>query len=225
MSTKPCSSCGFVLEVSEENFYKSKRGKDGFTNQCKPCRNKKVKEWQQNNPDKMRGYSHNDMVRHPDRRKGYQQEQIASGKAKERCKKWRDNNLDVARALTRKWQIENPEKKKECEKTYVKNNPQKRADQDRHQKLKNKYGLTLDQYRTGCQLQENKCSICRKECDSLCVDHNHETDVVRGLLCSTCNLMLGYAHDDPEILRRAIDYLASPPGLLMLECKKQEEPK
>lgn len=39
------------------------------------------------------------------------------------------------------------------------------------------------------------------------MDHDHETGETRGMLCSACNKMLGFARDDPEILRRALEYL------------------
>lgn len=59
--------------------------------------------------------------------------------------------------------------------------------------------------------QGNKCKICEtheSEFDKrLAVDHCHKTGKVRGLLCSSCNTSLGKFKDDPEILRRAINYL------------------
>lgn len=63
--------------------------------------------------------------------------------------------------------------------------------------------------------QEGRCKICRrKEWRSiqghllkLCVDHCHETGLVRGLLCYQCNAGLGMFHDDVERLKRAILYL------------------
>lgn len=54
--------------------------------------------------------------------------------------------------------------------------------------------------------QDNSCAICimRKR---LVVDHDHETLKIRGLLCTTCNTALGLMSDDPQLLRRAADYL------------------
>jgi len=39
------------------------------------------------------------------------------------------------------------------------------------------------------------------------VDHNHETGDVRGVLCSTCNLILGLVKDSPERLEMLALYL------------------
>lgn len=59
--------------------------------------------------------------------------------------------------------------------------------------------------------QNNKCAICRKEIQwpskYTHVDHDHETGKVRGILCRSCNLALGYLNDDPEMLRQGIAYL------------------
>jgi hypothetical protein len=72
-------------------------------------------------------------------------------------------------------------------------------------------GMTLNQYYLLLQKQNNKCAICGKpqklNKKSLSVDHNHKTGMVRGLLCSNCNFMLGLAKDNVIILKKAIKYL------------------
>ena len=65
-----------------------------------------------------------------------------------------------------------------------------------------KYGMTLEEYRAAMLLP---CAICEKP--SAAMDHSHETGTVREPLCRSCNLMLGHAKDDPQLLRAAADYL------------------
>jgi len=56
--------------------------------------------------------------------------------------------------------------------------------------------------------QNFSCALCQKEKDyDLYVDHCHTTGKVRGLLCATCNSILGFCNDDVELLKRSIDYL------------------
>jgi len=54
--------------------------------------------------------------------------------------------------------------------------------------------------------QGGLCAICGKSC-KLNVDHCHETNKIRGLLCFNCNLLLGHAKDNISILSNAIEYL------------------
>lgn len=55
--------------------------------------------------------------------------------------------------------------------------------------------------------QEGKCKICFEFSEKLHVDHDHETGVVRGLLCGNHNRMLGMAKENVLIFESAITYL------------------
>jgi hypothetical protein len=61
------------------------------------------------------------------------------------------------------------------------------------------------------EIQGGVCAICGLSPETgarpLCVDHDHETDDVRGLLCPTCNGGLGMFRDDPALLVTAAQYL------------------
>lgn len=89
-------------------------------------------------------------------------------------------------------------------------NPRKRVMADRKQHLK-RYGLTIESYNQLFANQRGCCLGCDRHQSefnrNLVVDHNHETGQVRGLLCVTCNLILGYAQDDIAILQNLIKYL------------------
>ena len=81
------------------------------------------------------------------------------------------------------------------------------------------YGITGVQYDQLLAFQDGKCAIClgTPRQKRLAVDHDHVTGAVRGGLCRRCNnRLLGSAHDDVEILQRAIDYLNDPPFPRML---------
>ena len=84
-------------------------------------------------------------------------------------------------------------------------------------KIKANYGITVDDYCRMWLEQNGVCKICKgwykgktsgaNECSVFCVDHCHDTNVVRGLLCSDCNTCLGSFKDDIEKLKEAIRYL------------------
>ena len=78
-------------------------------------------------------------------------------------------------------------------------------------KLKARYGITVEEYNVMLKNQEFRCAICGIHDDdlpdSLCVDHDHTTGEVRGLLCKPCNLALGSMRDNPLLLQKAAAYL------------------
>lgn len=69
-------------------------------------------------------------------------------------------------------------------------------------------------YQALLELQGSEvCAICSESPSAgkrLQVDHDHDTDEIRGLLCARCNRMLGQAGDTEKLLLRAIDYLRGP---------------
>lgn len=89
----------------------------------------------------------------------------------------------------------------------TKNNP----DMIRRSKLKAAYNISLEEYNSMFSYQEGKCAICDKHQSEFkhrfCVDHDHITGQIRGLLCHTCNRALGLLKDNVDNLLRAIDYL------------------
>lgn len=95
-----------------------------------------------------------------------------------------------------------------------KDNPDKYRDQE----LRKHYGITLDEYNQMHEEQNGVCAICGKpEVDvdkrtgktrRLAVDHHHDSGKVRKLLCARCNQGIGNLKEDPEILRKALEYLS-----------------
>jgi hypothetical protein len=72
--------------------------------------------------------------------------------------------------------------------------------------MKRKYGLTIEDWNILVEQQNGLCGICREKPPE-CVDHDHVTGMVRGLLCKWCNSNLGAFGDNIEGLERAIAYL------------------
>ena len=77
------------------------------------------------------------------------------------------------------------------------------------------YGITPDTYARMLQQYNDVCAICKQpetrivkgSLSSLSVDHDHETGNIRGLLCDSCNKVLGLFQDAPMLFRSAADYL------------------
>lgn len=98
-----------------------------------------------------------------------------------------------------------------CRRTdYHKRRYAKNAAAERERHLVKKYGITEAEYIAMFDLQNGECAVCGKRQDNAFdVDHDHSTGVVRGLLCTNCNRMIGHAGDDPDRLESAARYLRS----------------
>jgi len=78
-----------------------------------------------------------------------------------------------------------------------------------------RYGTTPEEWDRVLVAQGNCCAICRTNTPTGAgakyghwhTDHDHATGKLRGLLCSSCNLLLGHAEDNPARLRAAANYL------------------
>jgi hypothetical protein len=79
----------------------------------------------------------------------------------------------------------------------------------------NRYGISLEKYEEKLKEQDYSCAICGSKHTSndrmkrLVVDHNHNTGQVRGLLCHACNVAIGAAKEQEDILMACISYLRS----------------
>jgi hypothetical protein len=143
--------------------------------------------------------------------------------------RWRKANPERIKAYNRRYMAP-PEVKKKRNATMarwrknnaerVKDNYRRRRDADpegwklrfRKTKLKQKYGITLDDYDQMLTEQDGVCAICGGSQDHaapwrLAVDHDRETGRVRELLCSACNTGLGSFTHNPVKLQAAIAYL------------------
>lgn len=77
--------------------------------------------------------------------------------------------------------------------------------------LKARYGVSKETYEAMLAAQGGRCAGCGRPSSvfkkRLCVDHDHLTRKIRGLLCGDCNIVLGKAGDRSNNLRRLVDYL------------------
>lgn len=74
------------------------------------------------------------------------------------------------------------------------------------------YGISVETYDRLVEVQGSRCACCgatepggRRK--FWCIDHDHVTGVIRGLLCATCNAAIGFLGDGIEGARRALAYL------------------
>lgn len=91
----------------------------------------------------------------------------------------------------------------------------------REAKLKSRFNLTLADLNVMLENRNFRCDICEDKIvalkeegddhrDVACVDHDHKTGIIRGILCHSCNTALGLFKDSVILLMKACEYLEVP---------------
>lgn len=182
-----CITCG---ETKPVEMMALRSGKP--RNQCKACKSAHQKDW---------------VAKAPER----------AARNLERAREWRQNNPERTAEYTRR-KNERPgfrEQKREYMRDYYASMDDSER-RDRH--YRRNYGISLAEYDEMLLNQAGGCAICGDkpgETDVLVVDHCHNTGKVRGLLCSTCNLAIGYLKDSPDNMISAAAYLLRQTNVLV----------
>lgn len=89
----------------------------------------------------------------------------------------------------------------------------------RRYNLRTKFGISPEVYDGMAMRQENVCMICKQpetnvetrtanngKIYRLCVDHNHDTNTIRDLLCRNCNSIFANLNEDPNLIKSFLLY-------------------
>jgi hypothetical protein len=179
MKTKICTKC--LKRKTLDHFCKARRNKDGLYFWCNDCR----KQYRIDNKEKIKEGNRKSYLKYHEKRLKARQKYNKEHR-EERIKYLREKNLK--------------------EPNYFRNS-----------RLKNLFGITYLEYQKILKKQNNVCAICGNTeslkdvwsngIRSLAVDHCHETNKVRGLLCGNCNTALGKFKDNIKLMKKAIKYL------------------
>lgn len=144
----------------------------------------------------------------PIRRREYDKEYKRRNKSrtKEYDKRYRARHAERISKVAEQWRESNKER--------IRAYWQKRIKSGEHALWQRTgfYGITPEQYDDMLVRQDNLCAVCGKIFDAEsgpCVDHDHVTVNVRGLVHRKCNMLMGMANDDPRVLEAAAQYLRS----------------
>ena len=77
----------------------------------------------------------------------------------------------------------------------------------RHAMRKYLYGLDEETWQEMLIEQDGRCFICKRVPSSLVVDHDHDTGMVRSLLCVKCNTKVGMVENDIGRIMAILEYL------------------
>ena len=107
-----------------------------------------------------------------------------------------ESQKEKRKIYMRSWREKNRAKHNETARKSHERNKHKHIGKARIYWLMSRYNMTEEQYKQMLLNQSNKCLICGKEHENttkgLHVDHDHNTNIIRGLLCSKCNTALGW---------------------------------
>jgi hypothetical protein len=127
---------------------------------------------------------------------GYQKNggRVCKACAKLRMQAYAKNNREAYNKVSREWARKNPRKQ----------NPKV----TRKYRISTQYGLSVEDYEKLLESQKGLCAICEDRMTVPCIDHDHASKKVRALLCRACNWGIGHLKDDPEVVRKALEYLS-----------------
>jgi hypothetical protein len=103
-----------------------------------------------------------------------------------------------------------------------KSNEQEKKEKARWQRILRTYGITPEQYK---ELDNGFCPICERAWSDTvrpCVDHDHKSGEVRGLLCLYCNRYRVGRFVEPQLVYRIYQYLDSPRRGWIVPPKKKK---
>jgi hypothetical protein len=125
----------------------------------------------------------------------------------EKSRIWRLANIERYRNLDNARHQRSLEKRREKERRCYDKYPERH----REKRLQKEFGVTIEDFNRKLASQGNSCAICGtlspNDGRNFHIDHCHKTGKLRGILCNTCNLMLGLAHDRQDVLLKAAEYL------------------
>lgn len=119
-------------------------------------------------------------------------------------------NKEILQEKNKEYWLKNKEPLKIKSKKYYNDNKEEIILRSKNNSYKRLYGITVDDFNLKLLTQNNKCEICNKEFTDIgdaCLDHNHRSGVIRGILCRNCNWALGAVKENPVIINNMINYL------------------
>jgi hypothetical protein len=140
----------------------------------------------------------------PEKRRAYEARTSVVAKRRARNKKYYQAHKAHLNEQSEIWRLTHPAEDRAWKRRYY---------------LKRKFGITPEEYVTLLEAQNGLCALCGKPPSEsltdnrgrtkppLCVDHDHDTGEIRGLLHYECNAALGLLGDSVEIVQMALEYL------------------
>lgn len=168
-----------------------------------------ARRWKEKNRERVRAYSSEYRASHPEWAKAQDSKRWRTDRKKEQARKKKYRKTERAKEYNRLWRANNYDALAQRKKERNRVN----APKSREKQTAKRYSMSLSELRS-FRAAHPVCDICGGT--PKCVDHHHDTGLIRGHLCSRCNLGLGQFSDDPARLRAAAEYLEKHQPVLKL---------
>lgn len=200
LEQKQCSGCGETKELDQ--FPRDRKSRDGLGHSCRECCTRRSNaRYRQRRSEAGESYQ---------RLLTVEEWRAIEAKGEMECKKCGQvQALQEFRPLKlprRRWTCRTCHRER-CRELRDLKQAERRAYHQRHRCKR--FGITTDDYDRMLADQDGLCAICTRPLGSRgqTIDHCHATGRVRGIVHSHCNLVIGNASDDIDVLRGAITYL------------------
>jgi hypothetical protein len=217
-----CNTCGQLKPASE--YYALRSGR--LCGECKQCKRNYSKKYRKENVGRVSGnnkkyYKNNKekinlkvvLWKKANPQKDRESDERYRGKHINQIrisdKMYRERNKNSLKEKSLMYRMDNKEKRQETCAKYRANN----KDKEFECSLRKRYKIGRSVFIQMLDAQGGRCMICGVKFDNkskgknVCVDHCHNTQRVRGLLCLKCNSGIGFFGDSQSKLRKAIEYL------------------
>lgn len=206
ITEKPCAHCHEIK--ASEHFAKCLTARDGLQSWCRACCNSQQRaKYQRKRPSPPpAGMKRCSRCKQVKETSGFPKDSSEQDGLHCQCK-------ECSAQTTREYRKRHPDRVKEANRrNCAKQKTEGYAfyhehwERYRDHALRVRYGIDFATYDKMRAAQNGLCAICGHH-KKLDVDHDHKTGKVRGLLCRSCNIGIGYLKESPELLRSAADYL------------------
>lgn len=170
-------------------------------------------------PEKHRARGRAEWVRNNENHRRYLRERYHANRdeIRRKDKEKRAANQEHYRAIYRRSYLRRRERILIKKQEYYKENKEMLLSKRRAAEIKFKYGLTGEQYTSLFHAQGGCCAVCGVTHNNtrqrrMCIDHDHTTGEIWGLLCSLCNHAMERLESHAEWTQKALSYMSSPPA-------------
>lgn len=120
---------------------------------------------------------------------------------------YRKKNPHVGRENARRWRTNYPERAKATHRAWIEKNKRAYLFNAGQRHRKHRYGVSRAEYDAMIIECHGTCEICGDATPDLVIDHCHESEKIRGMICRQCNAGIGHFNESLVVLRRAAEYL------------------